>query len=365
MLPRVRAPLRLNVPGFDEPIRGLALSIPDGRQPLLNRLHLLAGSLPEAGRADQAVVSDAFARAHRLQPDDTVVAIINGRYARLQISGIARSPEVIYQAAPTDLLPDYLRYATLWLNERALAQAFGMDGAFNQLLVSVQPGADVASVSDRLDGLLDRYGTTGTQTRHDQQSHRFLEEELSQQRAQATILPAIFLTVSAFLLHVVMGRIILTQREPLAMLKAFGYRNRELALHYGLLAGLITALGWALGVVLGAWAASGLAGLYADYFRFPAMPFRVPPGRWRSPFSSPAWPPWQAPGKRCGAPYESRRPRQCAHLPPSTSSAPGSSARGPARCSATRRASCCATCCATRAKLCSRPSASPCPPACC
>ncbi len=277
VLPRVRAPLRLNVTGFDDPIRGTALSIPDGRQPLLNRLHLMAGSLPEAGRADQAVVSDAFARAHALHPGDSLVAIIDGRYTRLQISGIARSPEVIYQAAPTDLLPDYQRYATLWLNERALAQAFGMDGAFNQLLVSVQPGADVASVSDRLDDLLDRYGTTGTQTRHDQQSHRFLEEELSQQRAQATILPAIFLSVSAFLLHVVMGRIILTQREPLAMLKAFGYRDHELALHYGLLAGLIAALGWALGVALGAWAASGLAGLYAEYFRFPAMPFRVPP----------------------------------------------------------------------------------------
>ncbi|MCG6659657.1 FtsX-like permease family protein [Halomonas campisalis] len=276
MAPRVRAGVRLAVTGFDDPVRGQILSLPDGRQPSLNRLHLVAGSLPEAGRADQAVVSDAFAEAHGLAPGDTLEAIIDGRQTRLRLSGIARSPEVIYQAAPTDLLPDYQRYATLWMNERALANAFGMEGAFNQLLVTLQPGADAATLGNELDQALARYGATGTQTRHDQQSHRFLEEELAQQRAQAAILPTIFLAVSAFLLNVVMGRIIRTQREPLAMLKAFGYRDGELARHYGLLAGLIVLLGWALGVALGAWAARGLGGIYAEYFRFAEMHFRVP-----------------------------------------------------------------------------------------
>jgi putative ABC transport system permease protein len=276
MEPRVRAPVRLTVADFDDPVRGQMLSLPDGRQPTLNRLHLVAGSLPEPGRADQAVVSDAFAEAHGLAPGDSLQAIIDGRQTRLTLSGIARSPEVIYQAAPTDLLPDYRRYAILWMNQRALANATGMEGAFNQLLVTLQPGADAATLSDALDEMLARYGATGTQTRHDQQSHRFLEEELAQQRAQATILPTIFLAVSAFLLNVVMGRIIQTQREVLAMLKAFGYRNGELARHYGLLAGLIVLLGWAAGVALGAWSARGLAGIYTEYFRFPEMHFRVP-----------------------------------------------------------------------------------------
>ncbi|PMR74924.1 ABC transporter permease [Billgrantia endophytica] len=275
--PRVRAPVRLDVTGFDDPVRGVILSLPDGRQPNLNRLHLLAGSLPEAGRNDQAIVSDAFADAHGLRPGDTIQAIIDGRQTRLLLSGIARSPEIIYQAAPTDLLPDYKRYATLWMNERTLANAYGMKGAFNQLLITLQAGADVDTLIDELDLILARYGGTGTQTRHDQQSHRFLEEELAQQRAQATILPAIFLAVSAFLLNVVMARIIQTQREPLAMLKAFGYRNGELARHYGLLAVLIVLLGWVAGVLLGAWAAHGLAGIYAEYFRFPEMHFHVPP----------------------------------------------------------------------------------------
>ncbi|MFY0990201.1 ABC transporter permease [Halomonas sp. C05BenzN] len=274
--PRVRAPVRLAVDGFDDPIRGLLSSIPDGRQPTLNRLQLVAGSLPEPGRDDQAVVSDAFAEAHRLGPGDEVEAIIDGRRTRLRLSGIALSPEHLYQAAPTDLMPDYRRYAVLWMNRRALANAYGMEGAFNDLTLSLQAGASVDAVIDALDLALARYGGTGAQTRHDQQSHRFIEEELAQQRLQATVLPTIFLAVSAFLLNVVMGRIIQTQREQLAVLKAFGYGDADLALHYGLLAGLIVLAGWALGVVLGAWAADALAGIYHAYFRFPEMHFRVP-----------------------------------------------------------------------------------------
>ncbi|MDI5933369.1 ABC transporter permease [Halomonas kalidii] len=274
--PTVRAPVRLTVVGFDDPIRGLLISLPDGRQPMLNRLQLLRGSLPEAGRDDQAVVSDAFADAHGLEPGDRLEAIIDGRLTRLTLSGIALSPEHLYQAAPTDLMPDYRRYAILWMNQRGLANAYGMEGAFNRIALTLQAGADRDDVIDALDLELARYGGTGAQTRHDQQSHRFIEEELAQQRAQATILPTIFLVVSAFLLNVLMGRIIQTQREQIAVLKAFGYGDGELARHFAQLAGLIVLIGWALGVGLGAWAATGLAGLYAEYFRFPEMTFRVP-----------------------------------------------------------------------------------------
>ncbi|MDC8802252.1 FtsX-like permease family protein [Halomonas pacifica] len=274
LAPRIRVPVRLTLAGVEAPIRGQLLSLPDGRQPELNRLYLVAGRLP--ARDDQVVVSDAFAEAHGLAPGDGLGAIIEGRQTRLTLSGIARSPDVLYQVAPTDLMPDYERYAILWMNQRPLGRAAGLEGAFNQLGVTLQAGAIEGEVIAALDALLGRYGGTGTQTRHDQQSHRFLEEELAQQRAQAWLLPTLFLLVAAFLLHVVIGRVIETQRESLAVLKAFGYGNATLAWHFAQLAIAIVSLGWALGVGLGAWGAAALGGLYAEYFRFPALPFRVP-----------------------------------------------------------------------------------------
>ncbi|XKE43844.1 FtsX-like permease family protein [Halomonas organivorans] len=272
---RVAAPVRLAVAGFEDPVQGRALSLPDGRQPVLNRLHLLRGGLPGPGRDDQVVISDAFAEAHDLAPGEALEAILEGRRIRLLISGVARSPEFLYQAGPADLVPDYYRYALLWMNRRALAEATDMSGAFNELSLTLQAGADREGVIDALDLALERYGGTGAGTRHDQQSHRFLEEELAMQRAQARVLPTVFLLVSAFLLHVIMVRTIRTQREQIAVLKAFGYRDGELARHYAGLAGGIVLLGWGLGVVVATWAAQAMANLYAEYFRFADLPLRL------------------------------------------------------------------------------------------
>lgn len=274
---RVRAPVRLLVDGFAEPVRGMLVSIPDGRQPELNRLHLREGALPESGRGDQVVVSEPFAQAHRLRPGEAIGAIIDGRRERLSISGVALSPEFVYQIGPADLMPDYARYGVLWMNRRPLATALDMDGAFNSLVLSLQAGAEEAPVIDAVDRILARYGGIGAHGREDQISHRFLSEELAQLRVMAVMLPTIFLGVSAFLLSVLMGRIVHTQRQQIAVLKAFGYGTTDIAVHFGLLTALIVALGAALGVVAGAWAGHGLAMVYTEYFRFPELRMQLRP----------------------------------------------------------------------------------------
>ena len=274
---RVQAPVRLEVPGFDEPVRGLLLSIPDGHQPGLNRLYLREGALPEPDRSDQVVLSEPFAEAQALRAGDRLEAIINGRLQILTVSGVALSPEFVYQVGPADILPDYKRFAVLWMNRRALAHAMDMDGAFNSVLLSLQSGADAETVIETLDLHLARYGGIGAMGREDQISHRFLSEELDQLRVMAIVLPAIFLSVAAFLLNLLMARIIQTQRRQIAILKAFGYGNRDIAAHYGLLTGLIVVVGSLLGIALGAWAAEGMAGVYAEYYRFPETSFRLQP----------------------------------------------------------------------------------------
>ena len=49
------------------------------------------------------------------------------------------------------------------------------------------------------------------------------------------------------MLNVVIGRLIQTQREQIAALKAFGYSNARIALHYGQLVALIVMFGGVLG----------------------------------------------------------------------------------------------------------------------
>lgn len=273
---RVGAPVNVEVPGFPEVVNGLMLSLPDAASGL-NRLYLRAGRFPGPDEDDAMLVNESFVQAHKLHPGDFIGVTINGRLKTLRISGVALSPEFVYLVRPGDFFPDYKRYGIFWMNRKPLAAAYGMDGAFNDVLVTLAPGASQAAVMSRLDRLLQPWGGTGAIGRQDQISHHYLSEELNQLRAQAAIMPVIFLGVAAFLLNIVVGRMVHQQRETIAILKAFGYDNAAIAVHYLKLVGVIAFVGAALGTAIGAWLAHGLSGIYSEFYRFPYMHFVLRP----------------------------------------------------------------------------------------
>ncbi len=274
---RVVADVRLEVSGFGEPVSAMLVSLPTDRPARLNRLHLRQGRLPDPEKTDEAVLSEAFAEAHGLRVGDAITAIIEGRMKEIRIAGIALSPEFILQVRPGALSPDYKRYAIVWMTRDAVEAAYDMDGAFNNVVASLSSGADPSRVITRLDELLARYGALGATTREDQVSHRYLTEEFKQLERSATIFPAIFIGVAAFLLNVVISRTVSTQREQIAALKAFGYGNLAIGLHYVKLISLVAFIGIAVGVVLGAWLGARLSGLYMGFYRFPYLLYELEP----------------------------------------------------------------------------------------
>ncbi len=142
--------------------------------------------------------------------------------------------------------------------------------------MELQPGARSEAVLTAVDRILARYGGTGAIDRQDQLSHRYLDEEFRQLTVMAQLFPSVFLGVSAFVLYVVLGRVIAGQREQIGTLKAFGYNDREIGRHYAGYALLIGALGALLGIALGAWLGSLLADVYRDFYRLPYLDFIVP-----------------------------------------------------------------------------------------
>ena len=273
---RLMASATLAVAGFDEPVRAQVLSLPKfGGQPLLNKLYLRSGRLPDPESPRETLVSEAFAQAHRLRPGDHLDATIYGHRQRLDIVGIAISPEFVYQIQPGATFPDFLRFGILWMNTRALEAALDMTDAFNSVALRLRPDADTAAVLDALDALLARYGGLGAYARKDQLSNRFLSEELRQLATMARLFPTIFLGVAAFLLNVVLARLIGLQRDQIAILKAFGYSGRAIALHYLQIALLIAGTGGLIGIGAGAWLGHQLAAVYRDFYRFPFLDYRL------------------------------------------------------------------------------------------
>jgi len=272
---RVVAAALIDVPDFADPVTGRLVSIPDDAEPLLNGIHLRRGRLPQPGRDDEVLVSEAFADAHGLRPGDRLSVLIKGRFRTVNLVGVALSPEFIYQIAPGRILPDFKRYGVLWMTRKPLAAAYEMEEGFNDILLGLAPGADPESVMEQLDLLLEPYGGLGAYGREDQISHKFLNEEFRQLRQTASLFSGIFLGVTAFLLNVVIGRLVNTQREQLAILKAFGYGNVQIGWHYVQMVLVIVLLGVLAGTGLGAWLGGGLSELYMDYYRFPFLRYRV------------------------------------------------------------------------------------------
>ncbi|HEU5209688.1 MAG TPA: ABC transporter permease [Longimicrobiales bacterium] len=271
---RVIGAANLDVRGFDEPVTSVIVSLPGAGQPALNRLVIRSGQLP-AARSDEVLLNEVFADAHDLEPGDSITAILNGRYRVLTVSGIALSPEYLMQIQPGAFFPDPERFGVLWMDRDVLAPAYDMDGAFNDVVFTIAPGARTADVIERVDAVLRQYGGQGAHGREDQPSHSLISEEFRQLETMSTLLPAIFLAVAAFLLNIVVSRLVALQREQIAVLKAFGYTNVAIGVHYLKLVLVIGLLGALLGIALGIWAGAAMGGLYLEFYRFPALDYTL------------------------------------------------------------------------------------------
>src|SRR5581483_8804471 len=157
-----------------------------------------------------------------------------------------------------------------------LAAAYDMEGAFNHAAVRLTPGASERAVIATLDRILEPYGGAGAYGRDEQLSNRILAQEIDQWRVTGTLIPSIFLGVAAFLLNVVLSRQVATQREQIAALKALGYGNGAIAVHYLLQVLVVVAIGTALGLAIGAWFGEAVTALYARFFHFPSYRFAMP-----------------------------------------------------------------------------------------
>ena len=276
---RVVAPITIDVEGFAEPVTGVVTSIPDRGQPLLNRLYLRSGRLVEAGRDDEVVISNTFAEAHDFHPGDRLHIIILGKRKQLRIVGIGSSPEYIHQLRPGGTFPDFEHFGVMWMARTPLSHAYEMESAFNDVVITLSAEAKEQGVIDRLDMILKPYGSTGSYVREDQVSHKFLTQELKQMENLAGLFPVIFLGVAAFLLNVVVTRLVGNQREQIAALKAFGYGNVTIAIHYLKMIMLIVAAGIVAGIAAGAWLGIELSKIYVELFRLPFLNFELQAAR--------------------------------------------------------------------------------------
>ena len=258
-----------------DPVPARIVSVPaDGFAPL-NGVRLVEGRYPSPHAADEAVVLEQFARAHGLHAGDRIPAVLNGSLRQVRVVGLGMSPEYVLAMSGRELLVDERRFAVLWMSRKAVAPIFRLEGAFNDVSLSLEPGASPAAVQLAVDRALAPYGGFHAVARERQQSHYALRGELDNLRNLAVIIPLVFLAVSAFLVNVVISRLVYLERTQIAVLKALGFTDGAVARHYLGLVTLIVALASAAGIASGVWTGGWMMGLYHEFFRLPGGTFRL------------------------------------------------------------------------------------------
>ena len=275
--PRVIGGALIDLEGADVPVQAQAVSLPDLRTPRLNDVFLSDGRMIDSDRTDEILLLQSFANAQGLRPGDRISATMNGARRSFRIVGLAQSPEFLYTTAPGEIIPDDARFGVIWMSRSALAAAYDMEGAFNEALLSLSRGANEDAVLDAVDRILDAYGGTGAYPLADQISNRFLSQEIIGLEASAVGVPPIFLAVAAFLLYIVINRMVQSEREEIGLMKAFGYTNSEVGAHYFKLVMAIAIGGALAGCLLGIAGGRALTQFYTDYFKFPFLVFQLDP----------------------------------------------------------------------------------------
>jgi putative ABC transport system permease protein len=222
-------------------------------------------------------VHEAFARAHKLHLGDELNVILQGSSQIVRVVGISISPDTVYALNPSAPMPDNLHFGIFWVPEKQLESMAKMKGEVNSLSLQLDNSIEAGAVIKNVDEILKNYGNKGAFARKDQISNLFVEDEIRQQKIMGIFLPIIFISVAAFLVNIIFARLISLQRVQIATLKALGYTNREVSLHYLRIIFVMMSAGTLPGIFLGWFIGILLMSTYKNFFFFPCLTFSLSP----------------------------------------------------------------------------------------
>ena len=183
-----------------------------------------------------------FADAQNLSIGDNISFTFNGITIEKEIKGIGYSPEYVYEASPTSIIPDFKDMGFAYLSY----EAFPSDIQYNVLLVKFNQSPDDFKKS--LDDSVDYLSFT---KQSDHVSVAQFNEEMAQHKMIGNVFPIVFILVTFLTLLTTMTRIIAHQRTQIGVLKAVGYKNRTIVFHYMSYGFWLVLAGAILGLILG------------------------------------------------------------------------------------------------------------------
>lgn len=262
----------------NEPIRSRLIGVSPQHMPDVNAVHLNAGRFLSPDDTRSAVVEAHFAEYYGLQVGDQVTPIINGHKTSLTIVGIGSSPEyLVVSASKQDILPSPRTFAVLFVSLPELQKMVGAEGKINNLNVLVAKGSDRASVIDKVKDILQPYGLSEILTSEEVPSQAALQIDLDGFRESANVMAFLMMFVAAMAMYAMLSRLIWSQRPQIGLMKALGYSDRTVMIHFLAFTLLIALAGSLLGIILGLPLAHATTSAYATELGIPLVQSKIYP----------------------------------------------------------------------------------------
>ncbi len=247
------------------------ISLPDQKRAIVNDIMLKAGSYFSADAANQCLVSEDFFKANHLVIGQTIEPIVNGERVKLSIVGTAKGPEYMYEIRDaTEVFPDHEKFGVIYVKASYLQTILDYKGSVNDISVLLAKDGDSKKVKAELEKILAPYGLVSTVEKKDQTSYSMFHSDETGLQSMAAIFPMLFFIASAAIIYITMTRMIENQRTLMGVLKALGYSDWDIMLHYQTYPLLVGILGSILGSLIGLFfIGKGLLGVFNSFYNLP------------------------------------------------------------------------------------------------
>ena len=247
----------------------ITLHIVEGKQNI-SKFYLFKGQDFNPNDEEGIWIDKRFADGRNLDIGDKITLKFDGKEVSKTVRGIMYSPEYVYYIQEGSLLPDFSQVGFAYMPSKGA----DFDIVYNTIALDGYEELDEKDFKSALEEELGQKAYVQYVDRDNNVGIKTLQDEISQHQMFSGIFPAIFVLVSLLTLVTTMSRVISAQRMQIGTLKAMGYSNNSIILHYLSYGFVLSLTGSVLGLVIGP--------LTIPYLFYPTM---------SSTYSLPSWGP--------------------------------------------------------------------------
>ncbi|WP_296881150.1 ABC transporter permease [uncultured Methanobrevibacter sp.] len=211
----------------------------------ISKFYLVEGKALDINDSEGVWLDKSFADAKNVNVGDNITFEFNGMKIEKEVKGTGYSPEYVYHASKSSVIPDFSKIGFAYMSYKAFPSQIV---PYNVLNVKFDETAETFNslLSEKMDG---KYNSFVERSEHTSVSQ--FSEEMDQHQMMAGIFPVVFILIAMLILLTTMTRIITHQRTQIGILKACGFKDKSIMFHYISYGFWLVLVGSILGLIIG------------------------------------------------------------------------------------------------------------------